>query len=216
MRLVSSPQASEPSVSSDRSARSGGSDPGRSGRALRVDARRNRDRLVEVAARAFASGGPDVSLEGIAREAGVGIGTLYRHFPTREALAEAAYRNEVERLCDAAPTLLASLDPVSALRQWMDQFVDYMAAKRGMGEALRAVVASGADPFAHTKGRLLESVRTLLTPGVEGGLMRDDVSPDDVLKQMSAISLITADQPDRDQARRLLDLLVDGLRYRAS
>ncbi|HVE29341.1 MAG TPA: helix-turn-helix domain-containing protein, partial [Mycobacteriales bacterium] len=95
-------------------------------RPLRADAQRNRDRLLAVAVRAFSQDGPDVPLDAIAREAGVGIGTLYRHFPTREALVEAAYRTELDKLCDAAPVLLTTLPPDRALRAWMDRFVDYM------------------------------------------------------------------------------------------
>src|SRR5215831_4644017 len=95
-------------------------------RPLRADARRNRDRLLSVAVRAFSQDGPDVTLEAIAKEAGVGIGTLYRHFPTREALVDAAYRTELARLCDAAPELLAALTPDKALRTWMEAFLEYL------------------------------------------------------------------------------------------
>src|SRR5579863_8057679 len=114
-------------------------------RPLRADARRNRDRLLGVAVRAFSQSGPDVTLDAIAKEAGVGIGTLYRHFPTREALVEAAYRNELDRLCDPVPQLLESMPPEQALRLWMDRFVDYMTAKHGMADALRWLVASGGN-----------------------------------------------------------------------
>src|SRR5262245_54317410 len=124
-------------------------------RPLRADARRNRDRLVEAAVRAFTQGGLDATLESIARDAGVGIGTLYRHFPTREALVEAAYRNELARLCDAATELLADRPADGALRAWMDRYVDYMATKRGMADALRAVIASGGNPYAESRDRLL-------------------------------------------------------------
>src|SRR6202522_2763904 len=132
----------------------GGTVPETGERALRADARRNRERLLEVAVRAFSQEGPDVTLDSIAKEAGVGIGTLYRHFPTREALVEAAYRSELARLCDAAPSLLATLSPGHALRVWMDRFVDYMTTKRGMAEALRAVIASGGNPYAESRDRL--------------------------------------------------------------
>ena len=111
---------------------------GAGGRPLRADAQRNRDRLLAVAVRAFSGDAPDVTLESIARDAGVGIGTLYRHFPTREALVEAAYRNELARLCDAAAGLLRAGPPDQATRAWMDRFIDYMTAKRGMADALRA------------------------------------------------------------------------------
>src|SRR3954465_9804540 len=135
---------------------------------MRADAQRNRARLLEVAARSFAAG-EDPTLEAIAREAGVGIGTLYRHFPTREALVEEAYRNELARLCAAAGDLLRANPPEAALRLWMDRFVDYMTTKRGMKEALRAVVASGGNPFAHSRDRMVEALGLLPAAGPEGG-----------------------------------------------
>jgi AcrR family transcriptional regulator len=181
-------------------------------RTLRADAQRNRDRLLEVAAHAFAAGG-DVTLEAIAREACVGIGTLYRHFPTREALVEAAYRNELARLCDAAGELLATASPEVALRTWMDRFVDYMTTKRGMADALRAVVASGGNPFAHSRDRMIEALGDLLRAGAEKGTLRPDADPTDLLAGLSGISLTACEPTQRAQAGRLLDLLVDGLRY---
>ena len=183
-------------------------------RPLRADARRNRDRLIEVAVRTFSSDGPDVPLDAIAKEAGVGIGTLYRHFPTREALVDAAYRNELTRLCDSAGDLLLDLPPDQALRTWMDRFVEYMTTKRGMGDALRALIASGGDPFAQSHGRLTAAITVLLRAGAAAGAIRPDVDPDDVLVGLSGISLATADPDRRDQGGRLLDLLMDGLRVR--
>ena len=187
---------------------------GADGRPLRADAQRNRDRLLAVAARAFSGDAPDVTLESIARDAGVGIGTLYRHFPTREALIEAAYRNELARLCDAAAGLLRAGPPEQATRAWMDRFIDYMTAKRGMADALRAVIASGGDPFAQSRDRLLGAITTLLAAGAAAGTMRGDVEPGDVLASLSGVSLAAGEPAQRDQARRLLDLLMDGLRYR--
>jgi AcrR family transcriptional regulator len=181
-------------------------------RPLRADAQRNRDRLLEVAAHAFAAG-EDPTLEAIAREAGVGIGTLYRHFPTREALVEAAYRNELARLCDAAEDLLRTHPPEAALRLWMDRFVDYMTTKRGMKEALRAVMASGANPFAHSRDRLVEALDVLLRAGVEAGTLRPDADATDLLAGLSGVSLAAGEPAQRPQAGRLLDLLVDGLRF---
>jgi AcrR family transcriptional regulator len=184
-------------------------------RTLRADAQRNRDRLLEVAARAFAAGG-DATLEAIAREAGVGIGTLYRHFPTREALVEAAYRNELARLCDAAGDLLLAHPPAAALRIWMDRFVDYMTTKRGMADALRAVIASGGNPFAESRDRLNATISALLEAGAAAGTVRRDADPADVLASLGGISLTAGEPAQREQAGRLLDLLMDGLRYRAS
>jgi AcrR family transcriptional regulator len=187
-----------------------------SARPLRADAQRNRDKLLDAAVRAFSRGGPEVTLEAIAKDAGVGIGTLYRHFPTREALVEAAYRNELARLCDVVPELLAAEPPDRATRIWMDRFVDYMATKHGMADALRAVIASGGNPFAESRDRLLAAVTALLEAGVAAGTLRSDIAPSDVLTSLSGVSMVTANQAQPDQARRILDLLVDGLRYRAA
>ena len=182
-------------------------------RPLRADAQRNRDRLLEVAARAFSHDSPDVTLESIARDAGVGIGTLYRHFPTREALIEAAYRNELARLCGSAAELLATRPADVALRTWMDRFIDYLATKRGMADALRAVIASGGDPFAQSRESLLDAIGTLLKAGAAEAVLRSDVTPADVLASLSGVSLIAGAPEQRDQAGRLLDLLLDGLRH---
>jgi AcrR family transcriptional regulator len=157
-----------------------------------------------------------VTLEAIAKDAGVGIGTLYRHFPTREALVEAAYRNELARLCDVVPELLAAEPPDQAMRIWMDRFVDYMTTKHGMADALRAVIASGGNPFAESRDRLLAAVTALLEAGVAAGTLRSDIAPSDVLTSLSGVSMVTANQAQPDQARRILDLLMDGLRYRAA
>ncbi len=128
---------------------------------MRADARRNRDLLLDAAVRAFANDGADVTLDAIAKSAGVGIGTLYRHFPTRDALVEAAYRQELAHLCDAVPGLLRSLPPVEATRTWMDGFIDYMTTKRYMAAALQAVIASGGDPYAQSRGRLIAAITAL-------------------------------------------------------
>ncbi|TQS26743.1 TetR/AcrR family transcriptional regulator [Microbispora sp. KK1-11] len=182
---------------------------------LRADARRNRERLLDVAVRAFSQDGPDVTLDAIAKEAGVGIGTLYRHFPTREALIEAAYRNELAKLCDAAAELADAMPPDVAMRTWMDRFVDYLATKRGMADALRAVIASGANPYAHSRDRLLGAIGTLLDAGGRAGTLRRDVAAEDVLTGVNGVCLATGEPAQREQAGRLLDLLMDGLRHGA-
>ncbi|MEV2240187.1 TetR family transcriptional regulator [Micromonospora sp. NPDC049891] len=188
--------------------------PEQASRPLRADALRNRQRLLEAAVRAFSQAGAEVTLEQIARDAGVGIGTLYRHFPTREALVEAAYRNELERLCDSAAELLERLPPEAATRAWMDHFIDYLATKREMADALRLVIAAGTNPFAQSRDRLLAAVARLLTAGVAAGTIRSDVDPGDVLVGLNGVSLATGAREQRDQAQRLLDLLMDGLRHR--
>nr|WP_205807551.1 TetR/AcrR family transcriptional regulator [Micromonospora sp. HNM0581] len=170
--------------------------------------------MLEAAVRAFSSHGADVTLEQIARDAGVGIGTLYRHFPTREALVEAAYRNELERLCDSAAELLEELPPEAATRAWMDLFIDYLSTKREMADALRLVIAAGTNPFAQSRDRLLTALTRLLAAGATTGTIRPDVDPGDVLAGLSGVSLVAGGREQRDQARRLLNLLMDGLRYR--
>jgi AcrR family transcriptional regulator len=186
------------------------------GRQVRADARRNRERLLQAAVRAFASDGADVTLEAIAKTAGVGIGTLYRHFPTREALIEAAYRQELAHLCDAVPGLLRSLPPDEAARAWMDRFIDYMTTKRYMAGALQAVIASGGNPYAESRGRLIAAITTLLAAGISAGTVRADVEPNDVLLALSGVSLAAGAPDQREQAGRLLNLLIDGLRHHAS
>jgi AcrR family transcriptional regulator len=190
--------------------------PDSDGRSLRADAQRNRDRLLEVAVRAFSQDGPDATLDAIAKEAGVGIGTLYRHFPTREALIETAYRSELARLCDAVPDLLLAMPPDEATRAWMDRYIDYMRTKRGMAGALRAVIASGGSPYAQSRDRLITAITALLRAGAAASALRADVEPADVLASLSGVSLAAGEPAQRDQAGRLLDLLMDGLRYRAA
>jgi AcrR family transcriptional regulator len=183
-------------------------------RPLRADARRNRDRLLDAAVRAFSNDGPEVTLDAIAKDAGVGIGTLYRHFPTREALVEAAYRNELTRLCEAAANLLRTMPPDQATRAWMDRFVDYMTTKRGMADALRAVIASGGNPFAESRDRLVGAIGSLLAAGAAAGATRADVEPEDVLSSLGGVALVAAEPGQRDRTGRMLNLLMDGLRYR--
>jgi AcrR family transcriptional regulator len=185
-------------------------------RPLRADAQRNRDRLLAAAVHAFSHDGPDVPLDAIAKDAGVGIGTLYRHFPTREALVDAAYRNELAKLCDAVTDLLATLPPDQATRVWMDRFVDYMTTKRGMADALRAVIASGGNPYSQSRTKLFESITTLLSAAIAAGTLRADVEPGDVLAALSGISLAAGEPAQREQASRLLNLLMDGLRHSAA
>jgi len=176
---------------------------------LRADAARNRQKLLETAGELFSEEGTDASLEEIAKRAGVGIGTLYRHFPTREALVEAAYRNEVARVCAAAEQLLAEHPPEVALAEWMQRYAAYVTAKRGMKDALQSVVASNSELFAESRRRLVTAVAALLEAGAAAGSLRPDADADDVLRAMSAIWMTI----DEEQAQRVLALLMDGLRY---
>jgi AcrR family transcriptional regulator len=185
-------------------------------RPMRADAQRNREQLLAAAVAAFSREGPEVTLESVARDAGVGIGTLYRHFPSREALVDAAYRSELARLCDSVPALLDAMPADKAMRTWMDQFIEYMTTKRGMADALRKVIASGGNPFAESRTRLLAAFGALMTAGAADGTIRPDLEPADLLASMSGVSLAVGDPAQREQAGRLLDLLMDGLRYGAA
>jgi AcrR family transcriptional regulator len=181
---------------------------------LRADARRNRDRLVEVAAAAFAQKGVETSLEDIARQAGVGIGTLYRHFPTREHLVEVVYRRELESLAAAAGELAEKNPPDVALEEWMRRFVGYIATKRGMSNSLRILMTSNSSLFAGSSRLLLGAFGGLLERAAEQGAIRKDLEATDVLHALSSI-YSSPDAPDwRDRSHRLIGLLMDGLRCR--
>ncbi|WP_225849025.1 TetR/AcrR family transcriptional regulator [Streptomyces sp. HPF1205] len=180
-------------------------------RTLRADAQANHDRLLEVAARAFAQHGPDASLKAIAAEAGVGIGTLYRRFPTREDLVEATYRNETDRLCASVRDLLDDRAPVTALREWAEMFVDYMLTKQGMADALPAILAAREGLRAHSRDALGAAVTTLLEAGTTAGQIREDAAPNDVLMALGGITLISGHEHQRPLASRLIALLLDGL-----
>ncbi|MFJ6326357.1 MULTISPECIES: TetR/AcrR family transcriptional regulator [unclassified Rhizobium] len=184
-------------------------------RPLRADARRNRDKLIEVAALVFASHGTAASLEDIARQADVGIGTLYRHFPSREHLVEAVYRHEVEALCDAAQELATRLAPDQALEEWMHRFVGYIATKRGMADSLRILLNSNSKLFAESNGRVPVALSGLIAGAVDAGTIRPDVDGTDVLHALSGTYSMPHSPEWHDRSRRLVGLLMDGLRSRA-
>jgi AcrR family transcriptional regulator len=178
----------------------------------RVDAVRNRERVLEAAKKVFSAGGPDASLEAVAREAGVGIGTLYRHFPTREALFEAVYRREVQQLADLAEELKEQPDPVEALRRWMRSNVRFVATKKGMLQALALAVEKNSELFAYSSDRLTQAVGGLLGRAVAAGEIRNDISAEDVLRALVGMSY-TYDQPGwQKSVLRLVDVFIDGLR----
>jgi AcrR family transcriptional regulator len=184
-------------------------------RPQRADARRNRDLLLAAAAEVYDESGVGASLEEIARRAGVGIGTLYRHFPTRDAVTEAVYRREVGLLCDGVDELLAENVPDIALALWMRRFADYVARKKGMAMALKSVLGADSELFAQSHQRIRAAIGTLVAAATEAGTIRDDVAPEDLLRAMGGICMAT-DTPDwADRTGRLIDLLVDGLRYGA-
>ena len=177
----------------------------------RADAERNRARLLDAAKAAFSSG-QTPTLDQIARAAGVGIGTLYRHFPTREALVEALYRKDLADLCGAADELLKSRAPERALRAWMDVFANYVAAKREMADALRAVFAAGSVTVSQAREELTVAVRTILDAGVADGTLRDDVRPEDVVAMIVGAFTATSLAGGQEQRGRMFDLLVDAVR----
>jgi AcrR family transcriptional regulator len=185
-------------------------------RSLRADAQRNRDKLLAAATLAFAEHGDEVALETVATRAGVGIGTLYRHFPTRDALIAAAYRNEVDTLCAAAADVVERLPADQALRAWADRFADYIATKRAMGDALRSACGSDSPIFAETRQRILAALQLILDAGAASGTLRADVEPKDVIRVINAIWYLPDGPEWRADVGRMLDLVIDGLRYRAA
>jgi len=178
----------------------------------RADAVRNRERVLEAAKIVFNAGGPEASLEAVAKRAGVGIGTLYRHFPTREHLVEVVYRRELESLAAAARELAASHAPDAALEEWMRRFVGYIAAKRGMATSLKILMNSNASLFAEGSGLLRGAVDGLLKAAAEQGLVRSDIDTTDLLHALSSIYSLPASPDWRDRSNRLIGLLMDGLR----
>jgi AcrR family transcriptional regulator len=165
-----------------------------------------------VARAAFASGQEPVTLDQIAKQAGVGIGTLYRHFPTREALVEALYRKELAELCRCADDLLKADAPAAALRAWMDRFADYVAAKREMADALRAVLAAGTVTVSQARAELTTAVKTILDAGAATGELRADVRPEDVVAMIVGAFTATSLAGGQEQLERMLDLLMDAIR----
>jgi AcrR family transcriptional regulator len=188
----------------------------KSSRKPRADALRNRERVLEAAKVVFSAGGPEASLEAVAREAGVGIGTLYRHFPTREALYEAVYRREVEQLSELAEELKDDGEPVEALRRWLRSNVEFVATKKGMAAAL--ALAAGPPPSeltAFSFERLTKAIGMLLQRAVTAGEIRADVGPEDLLRTLVGMCMLH-DQPGwQAGVIRMLDVLVDGLRGQA-
>ena len=178
----------------------------------RADALRNRERVLRAAKAVFSAGGPEASLEAVARRAGVGIGTLYRHFPTREALFEAVYRREVEQLAELAEQLKAEETPVEALRRWMHSNVEFVATKKGMSAALALAAHRPTELFAYSFDRLTRAVGDLLDRAVAAGEVRGDVSAEDLLRTLVGICYMHDKPGWQASVLRLVDVFVDGLR----
>jgi AcrR family transcriptional regulator len=183
----------------------------RARRPKRADAQRNYDKLLAAASDAFTEDGPEASLEDIARRAGVGIGTLYRHFPTRHALLEAVYVDEVEEMSRSAEDL-AHLDPWDALVTWLRSFVRYANTKRALANEMLATVDRDAEVFVACRTAITSAGEMLLRRAQDAGVVRRDTNFTDVGRMVGGIAAIpTADQ---EQIDRILDMALDGLRYR--
>ncbi len=178
---------------------------------LRTDAAKNRERLIAAAQELFSAGEKVFSLEGVARAAKLGIGTLYRHFPTREVLVEAVYRAELDALALEAEPLLAAHPAAEALRRWMDRYARFVGTKRAMYDALRIAVSSGGRA-PETRVRIRATVAKFMAAGASDGTLRGDVDPDDIAVNLAGIVLAT-NSTDPPQMGRLLDLLMDALQF---
>ena len=179
----------------------------------RADATRNRERLLEAARAAFSDGGVSVSLEEIARSAGVGIGTLYRHFPTRDALIAEVYRNEAAKLGEAARTLADTYPPIEALRHWLLLFVDYLSTKLILVEAFKSMVGDTSRLTAASGDMLSASVTLLVDRAVESGdIEGESVDPIDLLRALSGVAMAGAGPDWHVAAARMVDILLGGLK----
>jgi AcrR family transcriptional regulator len=178
----------------------------------RADGARNRQLLIDAAKAGFSEFGLNVSLEEIARRAGVGIGTLYRHFPTREAVVEAVYRREVEQLAEAVPQLLEASRAGEALHKWMHLFVDYIATKRLIAPSLAAAKDRTPSLYASSVELITAAITTLVKRAVASGEVRKDIDPSDLLRALVGVSYSNPDVGWEASARRLIDILMDGLR----
>ena len=182
------------------------------GRKPRSDAQRNRDRILEVAKEAFARSGANTSLDDIAKQAEVGAGTLYRHFPTRDALLEAVYRAEVEKLAAAERELSGKLPPVEALRAWMLLFVDYIAAKQIIASALNTLVGGPSKVYEGSRAQIQGAIETLVKRAIKSGEIRRDLDPFDLLRALIGVSNVATGPDWQESARRLVDILIKGSR----
>jgi AcrR family transcriptional regulator len=180
----------------------------------RADVERNRVRLLETAQAAFAEKGSGASLNQIARTAGVGAGTLYRHFPTRDALVAAVYRNETEQLVAAADRLAEMHPPVAALREWLLLFVDYIATKHGMHEVLNSIVGGTSDLYSASTAQVKQAIAKLVDRAVASGDIRLSLDPLDLLRALAGVANVGLGPDGERAAKRLVDVLIAGIRTR--
>ena len=184
---------------------------GLSQRPKRADAQRNYDKLLAAAAEVFTEHGSEASLEEIARRAGVGIGTLYRNFPTRQALLEAVYIGEVEEMA-AAASRLDDLEPWEALRAWLHQYVRFAGTKRALADAMLATMDKDSEVFTSCKAAIMDAGGLLLRRAQEAGVVREDTDVSDMVRMVAGIAAVPVADPG--QIERILDVALDGLRYR--
>jgi AcrR family transcriptional regulator len=184
-------------------------------RPVRADAQRNMDALLKAALAVFAASGVDAPMRDIADKAGVGIGTVYRHFPQRSDLIAAVFRREIDACADAAPVLAAEHEPGEALARWMQRYVDFIAAKRGLATALHSGHPAFDSLPAYFQQRLEPALRTLLESAGAAGVVRTDIAAKDLLGAVASLCMHAYNQGP-EHARRMVSLLVDGLRFRAS
>ena len=182
------------------------------GRKPRADAQRNRERILEIAKQAFTRSGADTSLDDIAKRAGVGPGTLYRHFPTREELLKAVYRNELENLATAGEKFAETMPPVEALRAWLLLFVDAVAAKKIIAPALNTLVGDHKKVFEASYAQVHEAIRRLVKRAVKSGGIRKDLDPSDLLRVLVGVANVASSPDWQQSARRLVDILIAGSR----
>jgi AcrR family transcriptional regulator len=186
--------------------------PGITDRKPRADAQRNRERILEVAKKEFTRSGANASLEEIAKKAGVGPGTLYRHFPTREDLLIAVYRSEVEKLAAAERTFAGKLPPVEALRAWLLLFVDAVEAKQIIAPVFNTLVGDPKKVFEASYTQIHEALRALVKRAIKGGDIRKDLDPIDLLRAIVGVANVATSPDWQQSARRLVDILIAGAR----
>jgi AcrR family transcriptional regulator len=178
----------------------------------RADAQRNRERILEAAKEAFTRSGASTSLDDIAKQTGVGPGTLYRHFPTRDKLLEAVYRTEVEKLAAAERKFAETMPPIEALRAWMLLFVDYIATKQIIAPALNTLVGGPSKVFEASYAQIWEAIRVLVKRAIKSGDIRKDLDPIDLLRALIGVANVATSPDWQQSARRLVDILVTGAR----
>ena len=182
------------------------------GRKPRTDAQHNRERILEVAKEAFTRSGANTSLDDIAKEAGVGAGTLYRHFPTRDALIESVYRTEVEKLAAAERKFAEAMPPIEALRAWMLLFVDYIATKQIIAPALNTLVGGPSKLYEGSRSQIQGAIDALVKRAIKSGDIRRDLDPFDLLRALIGVSNVASSPDWQQSARRLVDILITGSR----